>query len=359
MRVLFVGDLAPGRTGRQRCAAVRRVGHDVTEVDTSRLTAPAPDTLWQLGEKLALRVGYHIDVRGLSRQILTLTAATDPDVLWLDKVLCLQPSFFRRFSASRPTRRVVLYHPDDFKGRFNWSRQYYAPRCPLDLIVTSKSYNVDEYKQLGFRAVLFVNKSFDPIEHAPPAGHDRSAIRTSFDHDVGFVGGFEADRAGIVRELGRRGVSVHVQGSFWDRATGLPPNVTVAHGDLGPGDYASRLFRTKINLAFLRKSNRDLQTCRSFEIPACGGFMLSEATGELQRLFREGVHAEFFRDVDELHEKCRHYLDDDSARERIAQSGCQHVWTGGFRSDDVVRAVLNEVCAKHQARESFVVTEVR
>ena len=36
--------------------------------------------------------------------------------------------------------------------------------------------------------------------------------------------------------------------------------------------------------------------------------MLSESTDELHGLFREGVHAEFFRSVDELHEKCRYYL---------------------------------------------------
>jgi hypothetical protein len=296
-----------------------------------------------LGEKVALRAGFHVDVRGLSRQILAAAAAMEPDVLWLDKVLCLWPGFFRRFKESRPARRVVFYHSDDFKGRFNWSRQYAGDLCPLDMIVTSKSYNVQEYKELGFPAVMFVNKCFDPVEHAPPRDHDRRAPRTSFEYDVGFVGGFENDRANLIRELGRRGISVHIQGSFWDRAGSLPPNIAITHGDLGTGDYARRLFRTKINLAFLRKSNRDLQTCRSFEIPACGGFMLSEATSELLSLFREGLHAEFFRDVDELYEKCRYYLSHDSARETIARAGREHVWAGGFRSDDMVRAVLAAV----------------
>lgn len=345
MRVLFVADLAPGRTGTQRCAATHRLGHIVTEVNTSQTQAlPGLHRARLFASKVALRFGYHWDINGLSRRVLAAARASDPDILWLDKVLSLTPAFFLTLKAEKPGRKIIFYHPDDFRARFNWSRHYNDQTRALDLIVMTKSYNVDEYRALGFRNVMFINNSFDPVEHAPPAEHDRTQLRTSFDYDVGFVGGYETDRAELIRELARRGVAVHVQGSFWDRGGAFPANVTITHGDLGPGDYARRIFRTKISLAFLRQQNRDLQTTRSFEIPASGGFMLSESTDELHGLFREGVHAEFFRSIDELHQKCLHYLGDDVARETIARAGCQYVWAGGgFRSDDVVRAALNEV----------------
>lgn len=347
MRILFVGDLRPGRTSGQRCAAAKRLGHAVSTVDVTEVGASLPlRGARRFVDKVALRLGRHLDLNGLSAKVLE-TARGDVEVLWLEKVLTLTAGAMRAFKAARPGRKIVIYHPDDFRSRFNWADHYNALRDEIDLIVTTKSYNVAEYEALGFRNILFVNKSFDPVEHRPPHDYDRTRLRTDFDVDVGFVGGFERDRCELICEIARRGIPVRIVGSFWDRAGPLPANVTVEHGDLGAGAYAERIFRTKINLAFLRKQNRDLQTARSFEIPACGGFMLTEATDELMALFRPGIEAEFFASADELYEKCVRYLADDAARETIAREGCRRVWEGKCRSDDVVASVLEVLYGSH------------
>jgi hypothetical protein len=346
MRVLFVADLGKGRTGSQRCAAMHRLGHSVTEVDTSKSRATGFRRARELVDKIALRLGYRLDIDGLSRRVLAAARSSDADILWLDKVLSLSPAFFEAFKAEKAGRKIVIYHPDDFKSRFNWSRHYNRQAHNLDLIVTTKSYNVAEFKALGHKNILFLNKSFDPIEHAPPVDHDRTQLRANFAYDVGFVGGYEKDRADLICGLARRGITVHVVGSFWDRGENFPENVIIEHGDLGPGDYARRIFATKINLAFLRKQNRDLQTARSFEIPASGGFMLSESTDELRGLFREGIDAEFFSSADELYQKCVDYLADDTAREIIARQGCRHVWEGKSRTDDIISTVIETLTAQ-------------
>jgi spore maturation protein CgeB len=80
----------------------------------------------------------------------------------------------------------------------------------------------------------------------------------------------------------------------------------------------AKLFvQLKINLAFLRKVNRDLQTTRTMEIPACGGFMLAERTDEHLKLFNEEEEAEFFSDNLELKRKIEYYLNNDDARKRF------------------------------------------
>src|SRR5262249_61768258 len=85
--------------------------------------------------------------------------------------------------------------------------------------------------------------------------------------------------------------------------------------------YTKGICSTGINLCFLRKANRDLQTTRSVEIPACGGFMLAERTEEHCALFEEGVEAEYFGSDDELVEKCRDYLPYPDKRKKIAAAG--------------------------------------
>src|SRR5471032_960068 len=117
MRVLFVADLSKGRTGSQRCAAMHRLGHSVTEVDTSESRPTGFRGIRRFIDKIALRLGYHLDVDGLSRRVLAAAQASNADILWLDKVLSLSPAFFNAFKTGKVGRKIVIYHPDDFRSR--------------------------------------------------------------------------------------------------------------------------------------------------------------------------------------------------------------------------------------------------
>ncbi len=97
-----------------------------------------------------------------------------------------------------------------------------------------------------------------------------------------------------------------------------------------------------INLGFLRAMNRDRQTTRSIEIPACGAFMLAERTEEHQRLFKEGEEAEFFGDDRELLDKVRHYLADPVKRREIAQRGRERCLTAGYSNKDRIAWMLEK-----------------
>ena len=60
---------------------------------------------------------------------------------------------------------------------------------------------------------------------------------------------------------------------------------------------------------------------RVFEILAARSFLLTEYSEELGELFCLGEEAESYKTIAELKDKIRFYLDNDSAREKIAQKG--------------------------------------
>jgi spore maturation protein CgeB len=86
-------------------------------------------------------------------------------------------------------------------------------------------------------------------------------------------------------------------------------------------EYVEVICRSKISLGFVSSSNRDQYTMRTFEIPACNGFLLAQRTDRHMELFIEGKEAEFFESTEECADKINFYLEHESARKRIADGG--------------------------------------
>jgi hypothetical protein len=213
-------------------------------------------------------------------------------------------------------------------ARWNTSRRFFDTLPLYDAFVTTKSYGVAELMALGAQRVVFSPNGYDPTCHRPTS--DVTGGLPKRDIDVGFIGTFEEARARSIRTLCDAGVRVTVFGSGWER---MPPpapvGLTVEKPVLG-AMYSQTLCRFRIALGFLRKINRDLQTTRSVEIPACGVFMLAERSQEHLDLFEEGVEAEYFGSDEELVAKVRHYLYASHARERIAAAGRERAIKGRY-----------------------------
>jgi spore maturation protein CgeB len=62
---------------------------------------------------------------------------------------------------------------------------------------------------------------------------------------------------------------------------------------------------------------------RVIDVPACGGFLLTDHSDELAEYMTPGKEIETWRTVEELRDKVDFYLKNDAARERIAAAGLE------------------------------------
>jgi hypothetical protein len=323
-----------------RMEALERSGHTVVGIDTTY----RPHGLKGLMYRVARKTGIVMDAVSANDALLAMVAEHQPSIVWIDKGLCIEVRTLAEILHLCPTVKLVHYSPDDMGGKHNQSRQYLEAIPAYHLHVTTKSFNVDELRAMGARAVLFLNNAYCPLTHRPQLVN--SEDRRRLGGSVGFIGAFERERADAIWFLVTSGVPVRIWGEGWGKgwkkwaASHRHPGLKVEDGAVFGIEYAKTICSFDVNLAFLRKLNRDLQTQRSAEIPACGAFMLAERTAEHQQLFQEGVEADFFSDHEELLKKCLYYLKHSDARSQIARAGLERCMSSDYSYDRHVNDAL-------------------
>lgn len=342
MKILFVGEMNPMGRGYQRFLAFKDLGHEVIEcalLPPDRVLDLKPTIL----QRMRWKLGIPADIYGTNVRAIREVEAGEPDIVWIEKGNTIWPRTLLSIKERQPKVIIVSYSEDDMYVRHNRSMYYAVGLKYYDAVFTTKSYNCnfDELPSLGARRVVFVDKAFDIRIHQPIETMDEEIMR--FGGDVGFIGTYEKPRAESMLFLAESGIKIRIWGSGWNKHSGVHKNLVIENRCLYGDDYRKGICATRINLCFLRKANRDLQTDRTMEIPACGSFMLAERTAEHQRLFEEDVEAVYFDSNDELLEKVRHYLKNDGMRRRIAAAGRRRCETSGYSHHDRLYWMLGQL----------------
>ncbi|MGI4853745.1 MAG: CgeB family protein [Janthinobacterium lividum] len=339
MKILYVSQLEDYDSAWYRVLALRREGHVVTTINTSDYGQSN-----RMLRKLEFRAAAGPEVNRLNRDLLTATESVRPDVVWADKVLWMRPD---TLTTLRDLRVVtVSYMIDNFFGpRRDPGWRLYARTIPhYDLHCTQRNRNLYQYLEIGARDALKIQTAYEPTVHFPPPMGWSDVDR---DRDVSFVGTPYDERADFLTRLWRQcGFAVQVNGGLvWKRALGEEATAAIyrGNGELRNQAYREAIWRSRINLSFLTHSNQDEFTHKSFEIAACGGFLLAERSAGHSERFTEDKEAVFFSDFDECAAKIKRYLHDVEGRERIARNGQWRAAMSGYDNDTQVRKIVERL----------------
>ena len=343
LKILCVSNLQLGYPMRQRYEAMLDIGFSVKGIDYA-IDQEHSSLLKYLGRLsywlFRQNVGNFpmLDVSNVNGQILDAMKETRWNILWLDRALVVDKHTLIRVKQLQPDCKIVGFSHDDMAQRHNQSKQFIEHLPFYDVFYTTKSYNVKELEGLGCKQCEFIDNSFDPEIHRPffHMHFNNNAHRYS----VGFIGHWEKEREDLFNELAETGINISVWGGGWDKCSLRHSNLEINREDIVGDEYAKTLCSMDIALCMLRKINRDLQTTRSIEIPACGVFMLGERTDEHLALFEEGKEAEFFSTTDELTKKIEYYLNNPEKREAIAAAGRERCLRSGYANQDRIKRIF-------------------
>lgn len=282
----------------------------------------------------------------MNLRLLAVARRFRPDVVLIVKGRDYWPSILRRIKAETGATLVNFATDDPFNRRVN-SRHLVKAIPVYDLYASPRRAVLEDVRRAGCRRVEYVRFGYKPSIHYPeqPATEEENA---RFRCDVAFIGGADADRVAffeaVLQALSKKlpAVSLGLYGGYW---TAYPRLRGYARGFAFGRDYRLAVSGAKIVVNVVRGPNRDGHVMRTFEVPACGGFMLAERTEEHEEIFPAGSGVDFFGSVEELAEKIAFYLRNDDKRQRMAQRAREWVVSGRNTYRDRLEEILGFVSA--------------
>jgi spore maturation protein CgeB len=328
VKILYAAQLSPNDSAQYRAWALERQGHTVVTLNCFDYQPKSA-----LLRKVVHRAQMGPWVWRLNRDILAAAEKERPDIFWADKVLGLWPKTLDRLRSMGIA--TVSYMIDNaFGPRRDPGWRLYMKDIPhFDLHAVQRDKNVADYMEHGARNVIKIQTAYEPTIHFPQPVGMTDAGR---DRGVSFIGTSYDERPAFLTRLWREfGMPVVISGDrMWK--VRLEPDAAAAlytGTELYGKEYREAIWRSRVNLSFLTHSNQDEFVHKSFEIAACGGFLLAERSEGHSARFVEDEEAVFFSGFDECLEKIRRYLPDEGGRNRIAAAGRERAVRDGYSND--------------------------
>jgi spore maturation protein CgeB len=242
---------------------------------------------------------------------------------------------------SESTDTVTFNWFADDHWRFdNYSRHWAF--C-FNWVATTAQSALSKYKEIGYQNVI---KSQWGCNHLLYRKLD-----LPFKYDVTFIGQPHGDRRQMIDQLQQAGLKVQVWGNGWEAgrlsqeemiqvfnasrinlnltnsiAMGSPTSANSRSRSL-PRRLLSRLKRSLISTPILEQPKLQVQQYtqqikgRNFEIPGCGGFLLTGQADNLEDYYLPDKEIVYFNTTSDLIEKIQYYLKHENERAAIAQAG--------------------------------------
>lgn len=288
-------------------------------------------------EKVFEKIRLPLDRTSFNARIRDMLKFNFYDVVLILKGNEIYPSTLQMMRRMNPNTKLVSWSLDDMFAKHNRSMYYTWGLKYYDLVVTTKSYNLNELPKLGAKKILFLNNAYIR------GFHDAFHVPHKLKKGVVFVGTAEDNRISFIEFAGQHELPITVYGSGWEKFKykfEKYKSISIIPQNLTGEEYPKKISSAKIAISFLRKKNRDLQNSRSIEIPACATAMLSEFSDELCKLFDENENVMLFRNKDDFVSKLKKLLSDDALTNKIGQNGYKLIKQGSFSYDNRVKETM-------------------
>lgn len=333
MRILIVGEDWHGSMATSCEEALVTLGHEATIFDFRReVESRAKFASMPIVRKLERNRLKEL----VNGKLVDTAVQLKLDVLFVFKGELITPETLERI---RKATNAILcnWNPDNPFNKVNSTKDLIRSIPVYDVHLTWGKFLIPELRRVGAKRVEYLPFGYDARLHYPVNVSDEEG--RFYGSDVVFIGTWEKEREEMLRYI--TDFDLGIWGNSWERTT-IPTVRRCVRSKARYGEEMSKICNaSKIVLNFIRKQNGNAHNMRTFEVPACGGFMLTTRTQEQVEFFGENGGVACFDGVDDLREKIQYYLTHEEERKRIAQCGAEKVLNGKHSYLDRMRRVID------------------
>jgi spore maturation protein CgeB len=272
--------------------------------------------------------------RKANLELLQLADSLKPDLVLVIGTRGVRAGTLAQLRVRQPNVLLYCIYPDS-----PHSLDDERVRCLpwFDRFTTSSPAWTSVFGQLGARRVHYLPFAADTDLHRPVRS---TWPKPNYAHDVTFIGTWRLEREQLLEQL--VGLDLGIWGNaYWKRRTRKNSPLKRHWGgrEVFGDEFAQVCAQSKIMLNVLDPISWPGPNMRTFELPACRAFALTERTAPVLELFCEGETIECFDSAGEALEKIHYYAGSERARQRIADAALRQVLEGGHTYRDRVQKV--------------------
>lgn len=249
-----------------------------------------------------------------NKSLLSFCRKIKPDILFTTKGVIIYPETLIKIKAIGAVLVNWFFENVDHQNYNRWflkTHQYYDYFFNYDPAIKEK-YKSNNLKYLP----VAVNHDYYKVRDL------NEKERGFYNCDVCFVGALYPEREKLLSEVKKLGVNLKIFG--WKNWASSSLNENYC-GPLSVKDTAKAYFSAKISLNSNLQPQNGGVNLKTFEIPASGGFQISDNQPELKNIFEPGKEVETYETTSELLDKIKFYLSNEDKRNQIALAGYQRV----------------------------------
>ncbi len=264
-----------------------------------------------------------------NRKFINDVRKENPDLLFIVKGDHLFPETLEELKRVLPCTIVAYVWDDPFYTdkknlQDDYRRSNFKKSIHLyDYIFVFDTFYIDEIQKRGAKHVSYLPLATNPERYKRIRVTEED--RKNFSHDICFIGVPFPNRVELFESL--RDYDLGVYGDQWKKYfTIRGKKVPSYYKGKATGDTVNKIYLcSRIVLNIHHPHSIEGLNTRTFDIPACGAFEITDYKKNIERHFELDKEVVAFKDMDELRRKIDYYLKHDEVRKSVSEMGKKRV----------------------------------